>query len=321
MDVKFTICLTTYNRSDILLKSIENILDQDFKEFELFVIDDFSDKEHRNELEKIKNKIIDNRVKFIFNEKNMGLAVNRNKAIKLANGQYFTFKDDDDCWDNNYLNIMISEFEFSENTDIIIAGYHRGNSAYIFEQNDLTIKQLFLQGYTPPVGSQAYKTSLIKNVLYNESLTSGIDHDLWVRILEYKENSLCKLLNIPIVYPDFFKSKLNSKKMTTNYESRVNGIYKSLSCWESSIVNSLGKKFYNHFHKQYSIYLNKRFIHMAIKNKDLSIIKKLIFDVRTRNGFYIAFLKLLYIFIKQKLLREKYKKNNIINPLFNRYKL
>ncbi|WP_417212318.1 glycosyltransferase family 2 protein [Acinetobacter venetianus] len=311
----FSICITTFNRSDILMSSITNILNQSYTNFELIVIDDNSDDKHREQIKIIVDSISDPRVKFILNDENKGLARNRNLAISASNGFLFTFKDDDDKWDLDFLSIVYDEF--SSDLDFIIGGYRKDNVEHYFKKTKLALSDLVLKGYTPPVGSQIYRTDLIKEVMYDENIRSGVDHDLWIRCLNYKPDALCLMLDKTLVTPDFFKSNMSGVKMTTDFSNRVNGIENSLNIWREDIEKSLGVGFFNHFKKQYSIYLNRRFITKFIKTKDIQGIVSLLSNSYTRSSFFCGLMFLICDLFNRKLSTKKEK--NIISPLFEAY--
>lgn len=91
-----TAIITTHNRYELLLKAIDSVLAQTYKELELIVVDDASDE---NKEEAIR-KLYQNRVNFIRIEKKDSKGGNhaRNVGIQHAKGNYIAFLDDDDMW-------------------------------------------------------------------------------------------------------------------------------------------------------------------------------------------------------------------------------
>lgn len=70
--------MPVYNGAKYLHESIQSILNQTYKNFELIIIDDGSTD---NSIEII-NSFIDKRIKVLRNSENKGLAYTRNKAVK-----------------------------------------------------------------------------------------------------------------------------------------------------------------------------------------------------------------------------------------------
>lgn len=89
---KITVLMPVYNGARYLNQSIQSILDQTFKDFELLIIDDGS---ADNSLDII-NSIQDKRIRTIENGKNNGQIKALNLGIKLAKGDYIARMDCDD---------------------------------------------------------------------------------------------------------------------------------------------------------------------------------------------------------------------------------
>ena len=64
------------------------------------------------------NKFLDE-LKLIINEKNLGAGESRNNAIKIANGEYIAFCDDDDIWHRTKLEKTINIFHSKTRVDIV----------------------------------------------------------------------------------------------------------------------------------------------------------------------------------------------------------
>ena len=90
---KVTVLMSEYNTKEKELKeSIKSILNQTYKNFDLLIIDDCSNEKS----EKIIKSFKDERIKFIKNKENLGLAKSLNKGINLINTEYIIRMDTDD---------------------------------------------------------------------------------------------------------------------------------------------------------------------------------------------------------------------------------
>ena len=105
MKPDISIVMPVYNSAEFLKKSIQGIIDQSFKNFELICIDDCS-----NDLNtlKILNSFTftDQRVSVYYLEKNGGAAEARNYGLKKAKGKYIQFVDADDVFSENMMEEM-----------------------------------------------------------------------------------------------------------------------------------------------------------------------------------------------------------------------
>lgn len=94
-----SIIMPTYKQTALLYKAVESVLSQTYKNFELIVIDDNYDESFRKENQKYFQNKNNLKINYFQNEKNLGSAQSRNKGIQLASGEYITFLDDDDVYD------------------------------------------------------------------------------------------------------------------------------------------------------------------------------------------------------------------------------
>ncbi|MEG0856253.1 MAG: glycosyltransferase family 2 protein [Terrisporobacter sp.] len=95
-----------YNSEKFIRQSIESVLRQSYKNFELIIVDDGSkDKSEEIVCEYLKK---DERIKYIKLEKNMGISNARNIAIKESRGRFIAFLDSDDIWKEDKLNKQVN---------------------------------------------------------------------------------------------------------------------------------------------------------------------------------------------------------------------
>lgn len=124
MEPKVSIIIPVYNSEKYLEKCIDSILNQDYKNIELIIINDGSTDSSKEIIENYQKKYNDTII--YIEQKNLGPAVARNNGIKNATGKYIFFIDNDDYIDKNYIATFVKEAE-SNNYDIIIGGYRRTN--------------------------------------------------------------------------------------------------------------------------------------------------------------------------------------------------
>lgn len=96
---KFSVCIPTYNRALFLKQAVQSVLEQDFLDFELIIVDDCStDNTYETVLE-----FDDPRIKIFVNDYNLGLVGNWNRCLELANGEIIWILHDDDVLGVNAL--------------------------------------------------------------------------------------------------------------------------------------------------------------------------------------------------------------------------
>lgn len=100
-----SVIMPTYRRSEKLIRAIDSVLNQTYKNLELLLINDNDPFDEYTEQLKKRVEIYsdDKRFKLINQEKHVNGAVARNFGIRRAKGQYIAFLDDDDWWEHNKL--------------------------------------------------------------------------------------------------------------------------------------------------------------------------------------------------------------------------
>ena len=106
MNDLISIITPSYKSERFIAQTIESVLVQTYKEWEMIIVDDVSPDNSNEIIEEYCKK--DSRIKLIKLEKNSGPAVARNRAIEEANGRYIAFLDADDLWYPEKLEKQIS---------------------------------------------------------------------------------------------------------------------------------------------------------------------------------------------------------------------
>ncbi len=114
-----SVVMATYNRSDLVGRAIESILNQTYNDFELIIVDDGSTDGTPQILQKYAAK--DKRI-ILLQQNNQGLAAARNTAVYKAQGKYIAFMDDDDVSAPNRLDKQVTFLEKYPDYDACTCG-------------------------------------------------------------------------------------------------------------------------------------------------------------------------------------------------------
>ena len=112
---KITVCITSYNHEDYVRQAIDSVLNQTYKNIEIFVYEDCSTDRTFEILKSYSDKI-----NLIQHRQNLGSkAVHEtiNKAIANATGEYFYRLDSDDFIESDYFELMINECHQDKSLD------------------------------------------------------------------------------------------------------------------------------------------------------------------------------------------------------------
>ena len=101
---KVSIISPVYNSERFIRQTIDSVLQQSYKDFEMIIIDDHSQDNSVN----IVKSYSDSRIQLICLNENKGAGIARNKGIEVAKGRYIAFLDSDDLWLPNKLEKQIN---------------------------------------------------------------------------------------------------------------------------------------------------------------------------------------------------------------------
>lgn len=180
---KVSICIPTYNRKEYLKETINSILDQTYKNYEIVIVDDGSTDGTE---EMIKN--LDFPITYCWQE-NGGDAAARNKLIELATGKYISFLDSDDLLIPDAIERMVNVMK-NHGRDVVVYGsYFRidqngkiyGRCRRKLHSGNIT-KYLFQTIMIHSCGSMFPAKILKSPMIFDSSLKTCSDYDLWLRL-------------------------------------------------------------------------------------------------------------------------------------------
>jgi glycosyltransferase involved in cell wall biosynthesis len=101
-----SIITATFNRSNVLKYSIQSAIDQSYENWELLIIGDCC----TDDTENVVNSFNNPKIKFINLEKNIGEQSGPNNfGMKICNGKYISFLNQDDLWFPNHLELLYNK--------------------------------------------------------------------------------------------------------------------------------------------------------------------------------------------------------------------
>jgi glycosyltransferase involved in cell wall biosynthesis len=180
----FTVVIPTYNRELIIEKTILSVLNQDFQDFEIVIVDDGS----ADNPGSVVDRLNDPRIRLI-RQPNGGGGSARNNGIENAKGAYIAFLDSDDLFMPNKLARYAKELPISTNLVLYSAmNVDRGVDKFwvrpdrgIREGEDVG-EYLFCANQLIQTSTIVLSTELAKRVMFDPGLRRGQDLDFCVRL-------------------------------------------------------------------------------------------------------------------------------------------
>ena len=185
----FSVIVPTYNRAHLISETIESVLAQTFKDFELIIVDDGSTD---NTKEVIHKYLSDPRVKYIYQE-NKERAAARNNGIRNSTGEWIALLDSDDLWLPNHLESCFNTIKQIKSPALVYSySYLADDKGNIISKlktksfEGYILEKIVKQGHSGFTNSSSsiHKAILNDVGLFNEdrTLSGSEDTELWIRI-------------------------------------------------------------------------------------------------------------------------------------------
>jgi glycosyltransferase involved in cell wall biosynthesis len=110
-------CTPTYNRPDLLRRTIQSCLGQTYTNFEIVITDNSTNQESAQ----VVAKINDPRIRYYSNNGNIGSFASHVRVVSLAHGKYLQILADDDLLKPKFLELMIDAFEKNPTVGVVMA--------------------------------------------------------------------------------------------------------------------------------------------------------------------------------------------------------
>ena len=184
-----SVIMPAYRVAEYIGAAIKSVLDQTYRGYEIIVVNDGSP--DTPELENVLAEYGDQIV--YIKQENRGCSAARNVAIKAARGRYIALLDPDDLWEPDYLAVQLGILEADPTIDVLypdalIIGDSdlRGRRfmAVMPSCGDVTFEALITQRCNVMISVTARRETLVRAGLFDESLRSAEDFDMWLRILQ-----------------------------------------------------------------------------------------------------------------------------------------
>jgi glycosyltransferase involved in cell wall biosynthesis len=188
-----SVVIPLYNKAQSIRKTLDSVLAQTYKDFEIVVVDDGSTDESANIAEAMLRECkvygVECRGKVI-RKANGGVSSARNAGILAAKGEYVAFLDGDDLWHSEYLETLHQLIEEYPDAALYGIGCTTINGDKIPEDVIPTTLRGELEdvwnnypGYWTGSSSSSRRMRLIEIGLFDTKMTHGEDIDMWWRLL------------------------------------------------------------------------------------------------------------------------------------------
>ena len=211
-----SVVMPAYNAEEYIQESIQSVLTQTYRNFELIIINDASN----DSTKQIIDSFTDSRINCIDNKVNMGVAHSLNPGINRAKGKYIMRLDSDDIAYSNRMETQVNYLENHENVYVLGCGmraFGYGMDEYDMipacSPEQLKIDSLFFCPISHP--SVMFRKRLVEEGFeYNPAYERIEDYELWVRIMrKYVVGAISDVL---------VRYRIHSNQVTRSHTDEIN---------------------------------------------------------------------------------------------------
>jgi glycosyltransferase involved in cell wall biosynthesis len=210
---RITVLMPVYNTAAYLREAIESILNQNFGDFELLIIDDAS----TDDSFQIASSYTDPRVQVVRKPANSGYTDSLNQGLQLARGEYIARMDSDDISDTERFRKQVEFMDAHPEIGLCgtwVEAFGAINEIWRTETEHESIRaqMLFFCPVTHPTVLIRKAVLAVPNLCYNRAFEPAEDYDLWERLLQH-----CQLANLPEV---LLRYRVHEKQVSATKASR-----------------------------------------------------------------------------------------------------
>jgi glycosyltransferase involved in cell wall biosynthesis len=185
-----SIIIPTYNRRQLIARSIKSVLNQTYRDFELIIVDDGS----TDDTSEVVAGFNDERIRYIRCEENRGEAAARNTGIKTARYDYIAYQDSDDEWLPEKLARQMELLEDAPpRLGVIYTGFWKTENhrrtyvpfSWVSQKNGDIHKELLKGNFIGSPVVLIKKECFNKVGLFDENLRNLVDWEMWLRISKH----------------------------------------------------------------------------------------------------------------------------------------
>lgn len=217
---KITIIITSYNKERFIQNTIKSCIDQNYKNYEIIVVDTGSKDKTKYLINKFNNRLIKKifiKKKYLIPSKNQMYAIKL--GIKKSNGSIICLLDGDDIFKKNKLKEINYFFSLRKNLSIVQDKVEVISLKEIkdFNLNTSKIRRIFLPKFYPTSSFSLRKHEFINFFKYSTSKFELLEIDLMLyfyKIFKLKNNTI---LQKNLTYYLFDENGISSKYKKFNY--------------------------------------------------------------------------------------------------------
>ena len=217
MSSKVSAIITTHNRVNDVVKAIESVKRQSYKDLDIIVVDDASEDETQSVCEDISG------IKYIRVEKEDSKGGNhaRNIGVLHSHSEYIAFLDDDDQWLPDKVEKQVQMFEENPTLSFVYCDMHvltgrkfLNYNVHFNVEGDVIAQHLYWKPICTTSAMMTKKNLLLSFGGFDEKVKYWQEYELTLQLIK---RGNVGLVHEPLIY--YYRNLNDRKRLTNNYDN------------------------------------------------------------------------------------------------------
>ena len=180
--IRVSVVMPVYNGEKYLKQSIESVIQQSYKDWELIIVNDCSTDRSRDIMQSYVE--VDSRIRIVDNSNNLKLPMSLNAGFREARGEYLTWTSDDNLYKVNALEELVGYLENNPEIGLVYSDMDYVDASLNFIKEQRLEPEMLL--YSDCIGASfMYRREVLDKVgEYDPDMFLVEDYEYWIRISE-----------------------------------------------------------------------------------------------------------------------------------------
>ena len=249
-----SVVVPTFNRADVLPRTLQSVLGQTLSEIELIVVDDGS----TDNTAEVVAKINDPRLRFVPLGQNRGGNYARNQGIQASRADFVAFLDSDDEWLPQKLEKQLALINQDPSISVVYCQYDEhqepsGQRTLNPAPYEGDVFRPLLNGWCPALSTFLIRRTALQAIEgFDESLPSFQDYDLFLRLAQAANKFAA--VQTPLVT----KYVHNSHQVSGNWQAKKQGLELFQARWGATMKTHVGEQTYQRWVAKHMAFVKLR---------------------------------------------------------------
>lgn len=186
MNSLVSIIIPCYNAEKYISDTIQSVINQTYTNWELIIVNDGSTDKSKQIIEQLSQN--EPRIKY-YEKLNSGVSNTRNKGLEIANGDFITFLDADDVWEDTFLSKttrLLSNFDIVYARCCLINEHSKSINIYLGGESNPSLDDFLEQrnNYNTNPSGIIYQKYVFDNFEgFDKNLSNNADQDILIQLL------------------------------------------------------------------------------------------------------------------------------------------